>query len=148
MLQFYMGNSSSLGSMRALDIPLDMRHVPADNYVSNAGVQTPIPDAITGWTLYTREDDQGVATDADMHNLGWMRGPLYYTVGKGGSTVARANAQDLRRIITKQSFEQGDYWLRFKTVLPNDASTQFHLDYIELCPENVYNNTQYVEDMY
>jgi hypothetical protein len=25
---------------------------------------------------------------------------------------------------------------------------QFHLDYIEFCPENVYNNTRYVEDMY
>ena len=77
-----------------------------------------------------------------------MRGPLYYTVGKGGSTVARANRQDLRRIITKMQFEQGEYWLRFKTVLPNATTSQFHLDYIEFCPENVYNNPQYVEDMY
>jgi hypothetical protein len=45
-------------------------------------------------------------------------------------------------------FEQGEYWLRFKTVLPDNLTTEFHLDYIEFCPENVYNNNQYVEDMY
>ena len=90
----------------------------------------------------------GVETDADMRNLGYMRGPLFYTVSKGGSDLARANAQDLRRILTRQQFKQGDYWLRFKSVLPNNTGAQFHLDYIELCPENVYNNTQYIEDMY
>ena len=150
MLQFYLGRSPIISDMKALDIPLDMRHVPIDDDLTDpeTGIKTPVPDALTGWCLYTKTDDQGVATDVDMHNLGWMRGPLYYTVGKGGQTIARANAQDLRRIITRQQFEQGDYWLRFKTVLSNDASTQFHLDYIELCPENVYNNSQYVEDMY
>jgi hypothetical protein len=89
-----------------------------------------------------------VESDANMRNLGYMRGPLYYTIGVNGSTVARSNAQDLRRIIAKQVFEQGEYWLRFKTVLRNNANAQFHLDYIEFCPENVYNNTIYVEDMY
>ena len=39
------------------------------------------------------------------------------------------------------------YSLRLKTVLDSEAKEMF-LDYIELCPENVYNNTQYVEDMY
>ena len=140
MLQFYLGTSSELVSMKALDIPLDMRHVPTD---ASDGT----PDTQTGWCLASKTDDQGVQTDIDMHNLGYMRGPLYYTVGKGGSTVARNNREDLRRIIAKQNFEQGEYWLRFKTVI-NKSDAQFHLDYIEFCPENVYNNTRYVEDMY
>ena len=143
MLQFYLGRSRELTSMKALDIPLDMRRVPVDNPDGS-----PDTNSGTGWSLYTNTDDMGVESDANMHNLNWMRGPLYYTVGKGGSTVARANAQDLRRIITKMQFEQGEYWLRFKTVLPELTTSQFHLDYIELCPENVYNNNQYVEDMY
>ena len=142
MVQFYLGRSSALTSMRALDIPLDMRRVPVDNPDGS-----PDTNSGTGWCLYTKTDDMGVETDANMHNLGWMRGPLYYTVGKGGS-LARANAQDLRRIIAKMQFEQGEYWLRFKTVLPDNLTTEFHLDYIEFCPENVYNNNQYVEDMY
>ena len=146
MLQFYLGRNSSISSMQALDIPLDMRHESSSS-ISPDGT-TVVPDVVNGWSLYTNHEDMGVESDADMRNLGYMRGPLYYTVGKGGSTVARANAQDLRRIITRQQFEQGDYWLRFKTVLPNNTGSQFHLDYIELCPENVYNNTQYIEDMY
>ena len=146
MLQFYMGRNSNISSMQALDIPLDMRHEPSSS-ISPDGT-TVVPDVVTGWSLYTNHEDMGVESDADMRNLGYMRGPLYYTVGKGGNTVGRANHQDLRRIITRQQFEQGDYWLRFKTVLPNNTGSQFHLDYIELCPENVYNNTQYIEDMY
>lgn len=142
MVQFYLGRSSALISMKALDIPLDMRRVPVDNPDGS-----PDNNSGTGWCLYTKTDDMGVESDANMHNLGWMRGPLYYTVGKGGS-LARANAQDLRRIVAKMQFEQGEYWLRFKTVLPDNRTTQFHLDYIEFCPENVYNNNQYVEDMY
>ena len=143
MVQFYLGRNASLTSMKALDIPLDMRKVPVDNPDGSPDVNSG-----TGWCLYTKTDDMGVESDANMHNMGWMRGTLYYTRGKGGSLLARADVQDLRRIITKMQFEQGEYWLRFKTVLPDNTSTEFHLDYIELCPENIYNNSQYVEDMF
>lgn len=140
MLQFYMGSSSELTSMKALDIPLDMRIVPVNN--SNL-----TPDVNTGWCDWTRLDDKGVESDANMRNLGYMRGPLYYTVGINSGNYARSNREDMRRILAKQDFKQDEYWLRFKTVLEGDA-WQFHLDYIEFCPENVYNNTRYVEDMY
>ena len=137
MLQFYLGSSSELSSMKALDIPVDMRIIPANN--ANL-----TPDVITGWCDWTRLDDKGVESDANMRNLGYMRGPLFYTFR---SNPARSHPQDLRRIITKQEFKQGDYWLRCKSVIENPQG-EFHLDYIEFCPENVYNNTRYVEDMY
>lgn len=140
MLQFYLGSTSDLGSMKALDIPLDMRIVP----VNNANLD---PDVNTGWCDWVRCDDKGVETDANMRNLGYMRGPLYYTVGINSGNYARSNREDMRRILAKQDFKQGEHWLRFKTVLDGDA-WQFHLDYIEFCPENVYNNNRYVEDMY
>jgi uncharacterized surface protein with fasciclin (FAS1) repeats len=140
MLQIYLGTSAELVSMKAQDIPLDMRHVPSSSSTAEN------PDAVTGWCPYLSTDDQGVQSDANMHNLGYMRGPLYYTVGKGG-TLARANREDLRRIIVKRQFEQGEYWLRFKTVI-DKADAQFHLDYIEFCPEQVYNSNDLVEDMY
>ena len=139
MLQFYLGSSSELTSMRALDIPLDMRIIPADN---NDGT----PDVQTGWCDPAKTDDQGVSTDISMRNLGYMRGPLFYKLGTQGKQ-ARYHNKDLRRILVKGQFSQGEYWLRFKNVLEDDKA-QFHLDYIELCPENVYNNTVYVEDMY
>ena len=140
MLQIYMGTSSNLTTMKALDIPLDMRHIPSNN--SNL-----TPDVITGWCDWSKLDDKGVESDANMRNLGYMRGPLSYYVGRGSGNYARNNPKDLRRIITRQQLEQGDYWLRFKSVIENPQG-EFHLDYIEFCPENVYNSTTYVEDMY
>ena len=137
MLQFYMGNSSDLSTMVAIDIPVDMRIIPANNADLT-------PDVYTGWCNWTRLDDKGVESDANMRNLGYMRGPLFYTFQ---GNPARSHPQDLRRIITKQEFKQGDYWLRCKSVIENPQG-EFHLDYIEFCPENVYNNTRYVEDMY
>ena len=140
MLQFYLGTSSDLNTMKALDIPLDMRMVPANNADLT-------PDIYTGWCDWTKLDDKGVESDINMRNLGYMRGPLYYTVGVNSGNYARNNPKDLRRILTRQYFGQGEYWLRFKSVLESDHH-QFHLDYIEFCPENVYNNTTYIEDMY
>ena len=140
MVQIYMGTSSDLSSMKAVDIPLDMRIISANN--SNG-----TPDVYTGWCDWTKLDDKGVESDANMRNLGYMRGPLYYTVGVNSGNYARNNPKDLRRIIFKGKLDQGEHWLRFKSVL-DDNSAQFHLDYIELCPENVYNSTTYVEDMY
>jgi uncharacterized surface protein with fasciclin (FAS1) repeats len=140
MLQFYLGTSSELTTMKALDIPLDMRIVPVNN--SNLD-----PDIYTGWCDWTKLDDRGVESDINMRNLGYMRGPLYYTVGVNSGNYARNNPKDLRRILTRQHFDQGEYWLRFKSVLDSDHH-QFHLDYIEFCPENVYNSTSYIEDMY
>ena len=140
MLQFYIGSSSDLSTMKALDIPLDMRHIPANN--SNL-----TPDAVTGWCDWSRLDDKGIESDANMRNLGYMRGPLYYTVGVNSGNYARNNPKDLRRIVARQDFKQGDYWVRCKSVIENPQG-EFHLDYIEFCPENVYNNTRYVEDMY
>lgn len=133
MVQVYLGNSPSKTSMKAVDIPLDMR-------LEGTNVNI-------GWTDYTLESDYGVETDKAMHNRGYMRGPLYF-VKYGTSVTGRANNQGLRRIIVKQDFKQGDYWLRFKTVLPDNTTTQFHLDYIEFCPSSVYNNATYVEDMF
>ena len=140
MLQFYLGTSSELSTMKALDIPLDMRMVPANNADLT-------PDIYTGWCDWTKLDDKGVESDINMRNLGYMRGPLYYTVGINSGNYARNNPKDLRRILTRQYFDQGEYWLRFKSVLDSDHH-QFHLDYIEFCPENVYNSTTYIEDMY
>lgn len=138
MMQCYMGRSSSIGSMVALDIPIDMRHVSKNN-------SDKTPDVVTGWSDYKALDDKGIESDANMRSLGWMRGPM--SIYPKDNSLRESN-QALRRILVKQQFEQGEYWVRFKTVLPDNSTTQFHLDYIELCPENVYNNNMYLEDMF
>ena len=141
MYQFYLGEgTNNRTKMEALDIPLDERTEIVKNMDGT-------PDAQTGWTLYTAMEDMGVETDQAMHNLGWMRGPLYYTVGKGTSTYARATKESIRRIVTRKELHQGTYWFRIKSTLDDD-SRQMYFDYLELVPVNVYNNTRYLEDMY
>jgi uncharacterized surface protein with fasciclin (FAS1) repeats len=141
MYQFYLGEgTNNRTKMEALDIPVDMRLNIANNTDGT-------PDVTTGWTLYTREQDMGVESDKSMHNLGWMRGLLYYTTGVGGTELGRASNAVVRRILTRREFKQGNYWLRVKAVLDDD-SRQMHFDYMELCPVNVYNNSRYLEDMY
>ena len=88
-----------------------------------------------------------------MHNRGWMRGPHYYTHFKGGTgdtpRFFNVNTQmHVRRVVAKRNLSQGqEYWLRFKTALPEDLSKEFEMDYIELVPVHVYNNSTMTEDV-
>lgn len=144
MLQVYLGRLSDLTSMKAVDIPLDMRIMPG-SYPISTKLTEDSPCPYTGQVDPRVTSDDGIQSDANMRNLGYMRGPLAYT-GEGG-LLARYAAKDLRRILVRDRFEQGEYWLRFKNVLKNDEA-EFHMDYIEFCPVSVYNNSQYAEDMY
>ena len=138
MLQVYLGTSSDRSTMQACDIPLDMRHVP-----SKSG-----DAAVTGWQP-SGELDNGVATDQAMRNHGYMRGAYYYYVeGPNKGNISRAHHKNLRRILYRGHLNQGDLWMRFKTVLPEATSSQFHLDYIEIVPSEVYNHPEYSEDIF
>lgn len=140
IVQFYLGNSSDRSTMTPCDIPLD-QNVEATS-------------TTVGWTNPNTDGDNGAAVDRAMHNRGWMRGPNYFGNYKNGEgTLARFNGtggqQHLRRIVTKQWFEQGkDYWFRCKTAMPENTEAQFELDYIELVPVNVYNNPYLTEDVF
>lgn len=140
MYQFYLGEGTSNRTrMEALDIPVDER-------ISIVQNQDGTPDVTTGWCLYTLLEDMGVESDKSMRNLGWMRGPLYFTT-KSGSTPMRALTNNVRRIVTRHELKQGDNWLRIKSVLEGDQ-WQPYLDYIEIVPQYIYNNSRYLEDMY
>ena len=141
MMQCFLGETNNVLQMKATDIPIDMRQIPSTGTPNDANIAT-------GWKLYTDEADFGVQTDKNMHALGWMRAPLYFV---RNGVLARAYVGSecpFRRIITRVNLKQGVYWLRFKTALPDNTSTQFHLDYIEIVPSSVYNNPMYLEDMY
>ena len=146
MMQIYLGSSSDMASMIPVDIPLDMRKEPSD------GDTEANPNPFNGWCQWENCDDKGVATDINMRYLGFMRAPLgcrlYNRQEKSGTQPLRSCRQPLRRILFRQNLEQRDYWLRFKTMLPENKGTQFHLEYLEIVPENVYNNMLYAEDMY
>ena len=143
MMQFYLGTSSSLQSMMALDIPLDVR--------------IPISDPRIGSTHFYEEDDLGVATDAALRNRGYMRGLFSYVdhpeYGDGNSTDhnMRSDARNasLRRILCRQLFRQSEeHWFRIKNVISDETDLKWQLDYIEFVPLDVVDNDAYSEDWF
>ena len=145
MMQFYLGNSSSLQSMMALDVPLDVR--------------IPYTDPRIGSTPFYEEDDLGVATDAALRNRGYMRGLFSYVdhpeYGDGNSTDhnMRSDARNasFRKIMGRMQLKQSEeYWFRIKNVIPNDGNLarKWQFDYIEFVPLDVVDNDMYSEDWY
>ena len=142
-MQYYIGNSSSITSMKALGLPFD------------ATVQ--VDDPRIGLTNANEEEDQGVASDIAMHNRGYMRGPHSYTGhGENGwnyNSSARmeygTGSYTIRYVLGRVQLNQGEEnWLRIKTLNPDNAQNPVGLDFVELCPSSVLDNQQYVEDWY
>jgi hypothetical protein len=152
MMQFYLGTSSSQQSMMALDIPLDVR--------------IEITDPRIGWTIFTDEDDYGVATDAAMRNRGYMRGLYSYadhadyndlntSAGviddKRNMRYTTTGNNSLRKIMGRMQFKQsGEYWFRIKNVIANEGNLarKWQFDYIEFVPVDVVDNDTYSEDWF
>ncbi|MCR4915529.1 MAG: fasciclin domain-containing protein [Prevotella sp.] len=143
MMQFYMGNSSSLQSMMALDIPLDVR--------------IPIDDPRIGSTHFYEEDDLGVATDAALRNRGYMRGLFSYVdhpeYNDGNSTDHNMRSDlrnaSLRKIMGRMQLRQSDeHWFRIKNVISDETDLKWQFDYIEFVPIDVVDNDTYSEDWF
>ena len=142
MMQFYMGTSSSMSSMVALDIPLDVR--------------IPISDPRIGSTTFFEEDDQGVATDAALRNRGYMRGLFSYQDHPenhdGSITVNQRSDKrnaSLRKIMGRLDMKQSqEYWFRIKNVISDETDLKWQFDYIEFVPVDVVDNAMYTEDWF
>ncbi|MBR1412515.1 MAG: fasciclin domain-containing protein [Prevotella sp.] len=152
MMQFYLGNSSSQQAMMALDIPLDVR--------------VSIEDPRIGWTIFTDEDDLGVATDAAMRNRGYMRGIYSYADhaengdlntspgvvdDKRNMRYTTTGNNSLRKIMGRVQFKQSEeHWFRIKNVIANDGNLarKWQFDYIEFVPVDVVDNDTYSEDWF
>ena len=143
MMQFYMGNSSSLQSMMALDIPLDVR--------------IPIDDPRIGSTHFWEEDDLGVATDAALRNRGYMRGLFSYVdhpeYGDGNATNHNMRSDErnasLRKIMGRMQLKQSEeHWFRIKNVISDETDLKWQFDYIEFVPLDVVDNDTYSEDWF
>ncbi len=153
MLQYYLGTSNDVTKMEAVDIPVDMRMSSYGPKTLNENVD-PRLTAIGCYSLLADDDigkdayaDKGLSSDKEMRLHGYMRGPLSVTKNNADFN-SRYAAYQLRRILVKRKFTQGDYWVRLKTVLPEVTEGKYQLDFIELVPVSVCDNNQYLEDMY
>ena len=157
-MQYYIGKSSDITSMQALGIPYD--------------IQIDATDPRIGWTPAYEEDDYGIATDAAMHNRGFMRAPYSFCGhAEAGWAKATYNEADgtwttpktglncreeggygtmiIRAVLGRVELNQkgGDHWMRVKKVV-EDNTLLSGIDFIELVPIDVVDNQQYTEDWY
>jgi Secreted and surface protein containing fasciclin-like repeats len=142
-MQYYIGSSSSVTSMKALGLPFDARISPTD--------------PVIGLTDAKEEEDMGVATDIAMHNRGYMRGPYSYCGHAESTGWTQANngrfeygaSMTVRYVLGRVVLNQGDEnWLRIKSLDPDNSQAPVGLDFVELCPASVLDNQQYTEDWY
>ncbi|MBQ7987274.1 MAG: hypothetical protein IJ253_02025 [Bacteroidaceae bacterium] len=83
--------------------------------------------------------------DLGTRQHGVMKSPLGIMEG---SRSSRTNLNCARRILTRETMEPGKtYYLRFKSVLDR-SDKMLQLDYIELCPKEIYDHPYEPEDIW
>lgn len=162
MMQFYLGESSDVASMKPIDIPIDLR-LPTNTAPDKPGDEDAARLRAIGYVEIEDQknypdayEDRGVESDKAMRAHGYMRDGLSIvkendrTYGyKPRKMNARYAGYQLRRILTRENLAQRDYWLRVKSVLPKYDDKKFQLDYIELVPVTVADGTGNMrEDLY
>ena len=79
------------------------------------------------------DDPDGYENDKMMRNRGYMKGPASVNYNRAGSGQLRFANNSLRRILTTARLDEGEHWLRFKSV--EDIMTrEFMFDWIEFVP--------------
>ena len=109
----------------------------AQVYLNNVpcGIPVDLRVGCEGYEADTDDDDENLAIDKAMRNLGFMKAPDSYR--PGGGVSMRENGIIRRILATEYLDEDQEYWLRFRQVL-DDPNCYISLDYLELCPKSVY----------
>ena len=96
-------------------------------------------DSNAGWQEDTDDEEENRAIDKAMRNRGFMKAMDSYG---SQSEPFRTYSNDVRRILTRQYMHADqDYWLRFRQILPG-STLYMSIDYIELCPKDVYDSPE------
>ena len=142
MCQVYFGTNPD--NLPAQGIPLDLRM--GGLYRHTAAGDLP---SIVGWEQDLAGDDEyNAEVDKKMRANGFMKGPAYYNLLTNRTWTARDCEYTTRRIIVTSTMDPDKtYYLRFKNVL-DDESKQFYMDFIELCPKEIYDNPYTPEDIW
>ena len=136
IFQLYFGTNPD--NLSPLGMPIDFRQSVGGNVPSNIGYIVDIGDEYC---------DQ--MHDNELHENGYMKGCMQYCAGGPGTTATmRTSNICLRRVLGRMTMDPNKaYYLRFKSLL-DSPRISLYLDYIELCPESVYDNSEKPEDIW
>ena len=94
----------------------------------------------------TDDQDYNAEIDKKMRNNGFMKASQ--SVASNSNKWERASIRCSRRIIWRGTMDPNlTYYIRFKSVLDSDKK-ELYMDYIELCPKEVYDNPDMPEDLW
>ena len=94
----------------------------------------------------TEDQDYNAEIDKKMRNNGFMKASQ--SVSSGAYKWERGNIVCSRRIIWRGTMDPNQtYYVRFKSVLDSDKK-ELYMDYMELCPKEVYDNPEEPEDLW
>ncbi|MBQ2518986.1 MAG: hypothetical protein II538_03125, partial [Bacteroidaceae bacterium] len=94
-----------------------------------------------------RDQDYNAEVDKRMRNKGVMKG-CRSNQGENGSFDERHAVICQRRIVTRQTMDPNEtYYIRIKSIL-DQTTCEFYIDYLELCPKEVYDNPETPEDVW
>jgi hypothetical protein len=143
ILQPYFGTDPD--NLRPLGMPIDFRQA-GDNTLHTNNSNTP---SNIGYEMDTDDDYYNQMRDNELRENRYMKGCNQYVAGApGNSNTMRSSNFCLRIILGSQTLDPNKtYYIRFKSVL-DDETRQFYMDYIEFCPESVYDNPNEPEDIW
>ncbi|MBR1498454.1 MAG: hypothetical protein IJ615_02345 [Bacteroidaceae bacterium] len=99
-----------------------------------------------GWQADTGDNDADQLVDTELRFNGVMKGAQSIT--QNGTQSERAGNQNSRYILVRQRMSPDEtYYLRFKNVL-DSYNKSLYMDYLEFCPESVYDSREKPEDIW
>ena len=115
----------------------------AQVYLNNEPCGIPVSfrifDSNTGWEPDTNDEEENKAMDKALRNRGFMKAMDSYG---STDTPLRNQSNCIRRILVRKFLSANqENWLRFRQIL-SGSSLYMSLDYIELCPKDVYDSPQ------
>ena len=104
-----------------------------------------IDNLTVGWQRDTEDDYANQMVDNELYYNGYMKGAK--SIGNMGN-IERDLNNSYRCILVRQTMDpEQTYYVRFKSLLDSDQKS-LYMDYIELCPKSVYDNSEKPEDIW
>ena len=127
--QLYFGSDPE--NLPVTGIPIDIRK----------NLRADLPN---DFMLDSDDDEYNDEIDKFLRNNNRMRGSN--SVTGDGYASERLDPRILRHLVTRQTLDPDKtYYLRFKSVLDKQQN-EFYMDYLEICPKEVYDNPETPED--
>ena len=142
--QLYFGTDPD--NLSPLSMPIDFRQSGDNTLRTSSGY---IANNIGYVADIPNDDTYNQMRDNELRENGYMKGCQLYIAGApGGKNTLRGSTYCLRRILGRMKMDSDKtYYLRFKS-MTGDETKSLWLDYIEFCPESVYDNPYVPEDIW